>query len=297
MYTEALTGVCETAEKKVRHLSENPLGYLTAAMLAGVYVGVGVCLAFIVGGPLSAAHSPFLKVLMGGSFAVALSLVVFAGAELFTGNNMVLAVGWWTRKNSILDMHRLWLLSWGGNLLGAALLAVLLYYSAVLNGAEELALVQKIAAKKMTLAPMVLLTRGILCNWLVCLAVWCVYRMKSETGKLIMIFWCLYAFVAAGFEHSVANMTLLTLSLLQPHSAAVSVIGMGYNLLWVTVGNILGGAIFVGGAYWIANHGIQSAQALETEIEPTPEKRYGAQPAYQKTPTLSVHGSSQVSAN
>ena len=172
-----------------------------------------------------------------------------------------MAIGWWRGKSTFGNLLAIWGLSWLGNLLGAVLLAVLLLYSTVLNPTSGAApqnpgylLLQELAAKKMSLAPLALFTRGILCNWLVCLAVWCTYRMQSESGKLIMIFWCLYAFVAAGFEHSVANMTLFSLALLQPHTAAVSWGGMGYNLLWVSLGNALGGALLVGGAYWAGAH-------------------------------------------
>jgi formate/nitrite transporter FocA (FNT family) len=105
-----------------------------------------------------------------------------------------------------------------------------------------------------------------------------------------MIFWCLYAFVAAGFEHSVANMTLLTLALLQPHSAAVSVVGMGYNLLWVTIGNIIGGAVFVGGAYWVANRGLQTTTAAEAQLNTS----LVDQPAYAGS---AAPGSGQASAH
>jgi len=78
-------------------------------------------------------------------------------------------------------------------------------------------------------------------------------KIKSETAKLIMIFWCLFAFISSGFEHCVANMTLLSLGLLLPHSAEISLAGFGYNLTWVTLGNIVGGALFVGMAYWLAS--------------------------------------------
>lgn len=254
MYASTLGTVAEVAAKKVAYLRKNPLGYLISAMLAGAYVGVGVFLVFAIGGPMKEAGSPWMKIMMGGSFAVALSLVIFAGAELFTGNNMTLAVGWWRGTNSFGQLLAIWGASWFGNLLGAVLLAIMLFYSSALNGRETASLIQAIAEKKMHHTILELFFCGILCNWLVCLGVWCSYRMQSEIGKLVMIFWCLYAFVATGFEHSVANMTLLTLALLQPHTAAVTCAGMGYNLLWVSLGNAVGGALFVGGAYWLAGH-------------------------------------------
>ena len=105
----------------------------------------------------------------------------------------------------------------------------------------------------MSLPPLVLFLRGILCNVLVCLAVWCGFRCKSDSGKLIMTFWCLYAFFTCGFEHSVANMTVLTLGLLNPAGMAVSLSGYGYNLLWVTLGNIVGAVLFLAIPYGIAS--------------------------------------------
>src|SRR5438552_2010037 len=95
----------------------------------------------------------------------------------------------------------------------------------------------------------------VLCNWLVCLAIWMSARVNSDSAKCIVIFWCLLAFIASGFEHSVANMTLLGLSLVGNHPATVSVGGFGWNLLWVTLGNIVGGAVFVAGAYQVSTHG------------------------------------------
>lgn len=97
---------------------------------------------------------------------------------------------------------------------------------------------------------MELFLKGLLCNMLGCLAVWCAVKLKEETAKLIMIFWCLFAFITTGFEHSVANMTLLTTALLIPHTAAISISGLVHNLIWVTLGNFVGGVVFIGAAYW-----------------------------------------------
>ena len=101
------------------------------------------------------------------------------------------------------------------------------------------------AMAKMSAAPVQLFTRGILCNMLVCIAVWCGFRCKNEVAKLIMIFWCLLAFFTTGFEHSVANMTVLTYALINPAGQAVTIGGWFYNLILVTLGNMVGGIVFV----------------------------------------------------
>jgi nitrite transporter NirC len=253
MTEDTIVAAGEAALSKAGFLRSHPLGYLLLSAMAGIYVGFGIVLIFAIGAPLLATNSPMAKLAMGASFGIALSLVIFAGSELFTGNNLIMTVGVLRRTVSPAALAAIWLVSFGGNLLGSLGLAWLVAKSGVLAGAPHLAIIEKTAITKMSLPFGTLFVRGVLCNWLVCLAVWTAMRSKSESGKLIMIFWCLFAFIAAGFEHSVANMTLLGLALLQPHSALVSVAGFMHNMVPVTLGNIVGGGLFVGGAYWLAN--------------------------------------------
>ena len=112
-----------------------------------------------------------------------------------------------------------------------------------------------------------LLALFVLCNWLVCLALWMSARVDSDIAKCAVIFWCLLAFIASGFEHSVANMTLLGLALAGHHPETVSIAGFAWNLGWVTLGNVIGGALFVGGAYYVSTYGFPRpalAQAAAT---------------------------------
>jgi nitrite transporter len=257
MTETTLVAAAEAAKTKAAFLRSHPLGYFILSALAGIYVGFGIVLIFAIGAPLLAANSPVAKLAMGASFGIALSLVIIAGAELFTGNNMVMTIGMLRGSASPLALGAVWLVSFVGNLLGSLALAWLVAKSGVLAAAPHQAIIEKTVAGKMSLPAGALFFRAVLCNWLVCLAVWCAMRSSSEAGKLIMIFWCLFAFIGAGFEHSVANMTLLGIALFQPHGAAVSVAGFVHNLEWVTLGNIVGGALFVGGAYWLANQRLQ----------------------------------------
>ncbi len=257
MTEDSVGEAASVAETKVAYLRNNPLGYLVLSMLAGVYVGFGIVLIFAIGAPLIAANSPAAKLAMGASFGIALSLVIVAGAELFTGNNMFMTIGLLRRTVSPSGLALVWVFSFAGNLLGALGLAWLVARSGVFGGAPHLAVIENAVSTKMQLPFDTLFYRGLLCNWLVCLAVWTALRSKSEAGKLVMIFWCLFAFIAAGFEHSVANMTLLAIGLLQPHGAGVSMAGFVHNMVPVTLGNIAGGGIFVGGAYWLANTGLR----------------------------------------
>jgi len=249
MFKEEINKITETAEKKMRYMQASPWGYLVLSALAGIYVGFGIILIFSIGGPIHAGAGPFLKLVMGASFGIALSLVIFAGSELFTGNNMVLLVGSLQNKIPTGLVMKSWLLCYLGNLIGSVLLAWMMFHADSLAESSK-NLVLQVSSMKMNTGAKELFIRGILCNWLVCLAVWLAVKIKSEAAKLIMIFWCLFAFISSGFEHCVANMTLLSLGLLLPHGAEISLAGFGYNLTWVTLGNIVGGALFVGMAYW-----------------------------------------------
>lgn len=241
------------AQAKADALKATPLGYFILSALAGVYVGFGIVLIFAIGAPFSAASHPATKLVMGASFGVALALVIFAGSELFTGNTMVMTIGVLKGKVSPFSLGGVWIVSFAGNLAGSMALAWLVMKSGALGGAPQLGFVQKTVETKMNMDAGDLFFRAILCNWLVCLAVWSAMRTQNDAAKLIMIFWCLFAFIGAGFEHSVANMTLLTVGVLQSHPDTISWGGMVHNLVPVTLGNIVGGALFVGGAYWLAS--------------------------------------------
>jgi nitrite transporter NirC len=190
---------------------------------------------------------------MGCAFGVALSLVVICGAELFTGNNMVMTAGMTCRTVSVPDALKLWLLCWVGNLLGGILLSIFFFLTDLDTGAT-LDAITSAAAAKMTARPVALFMRGVLCNILVCLAVWSGFRSQSDAGKLIMVFWCLLAFFATGFEHSIANMTVLTVALLdRAGNTSITLPGYCYNLALVTLGNMAGGILLVGCPYYIGS--------------------------------------------
>ncbi|MCE5276525.1 MAG: formate/nitrite transporter family protein [Planctomycetaceae bacterium] len=245
---QAVDNLAELAVTKIRTLDSSPARVFVSAMLAGVYVGFGIVLIFSIGAPLQAAGSPAVRLAMGASFGVALTLVIFAGSELFTGNNMIMTIGCLRRRIGWGQMMRAWTVCYAGNLAGSLALAALMAMSGLSRGAVG-EFVTATAAAKMSAPAAELFARGVLCNMLVCLAIWTASRTKSDAAKLGLIFWCLFAFIGSGFEHSIANMTLLGWSLLIPHGPAVSWAGLAANLIPVTAGNILGGAFFVGAAY------------------------------------------------
>ena len=250
MFNEEFDKVAGAAKAKSDLLKNNKLGYFVSAMLAGIFVGMAIMLIFTIGGLLTAAESPATKIVMGISFGGALSLVVFAGSELFTGNNFVMAVGSLNKSLSWVDTIKVWIVSFIGNLVGSILAGYMFYLTGLAKGPVG-EFIANTAATKMSLPAQELFFRGLFCNILVCLAVWCTFRCKDDVSKLIMIFWCLFIFITAGFEHSVANMTLLTIGLLSPGTAAVSIAGYIYNIGVVTLGNMIGGIFFVAIPYYL----------------------------------------------
>ena len=250
MFNEEFDKVAGAAKAKSDLLKNNKLGYFVSAMLAGIFVGMAIMLIFTIGGLLTAAESPATKIVMGISFGGALSLVVFAGSELFTGNNFVMAVGSLNKSLSWVDTIKVWIVSFIGNLVGSILAGYMFYLTGLAKGPVG-EFIANTAATKMSLPAQELFFRGLFCNILVCLAVWCSFRCKDDVSKLIMIFWCLFIFITAGFEHSVANMTLLTIGLLSPGTAAVSIAGYIYNIGVVTLGNMIGGIFFVAIPYYL----------------------------------------------
>ena len=250
MFLETVDQFAGVAAAKAAFLRRSPLGFWISAMMAGAYIGLGVILIFSVGNSVDAGIRP---VVMGVSFGIALTLVIFAGSDLFNAHTMFMTFGWLRGRTAMREVLTCWIGSWAGNLAGSFLLAaVFVAGGGGLALAGKAPLILNVAADKMNAPALELVARAALCNWLACLAVWSSARMTSDAAKCIAIFGCVYAFFASGFEHSVANMTLLSIALLAPHPATVSLTGFGWNLLWVTLGNLLSGAGIMGLGYFIA---------------------------------------------
>jgi len=240
---EEINEVAVRAKEKVTMLKTDFVKYLISSILAGFYVGLGIAFVYTCGGML--AGTPYVKIAMGALFAVSLSLIVMAGAELFTGNNMYMTIGVIKKTVSIADALKLWAVCYAGNLIGALLLAFMYHATGLADINPEIgALIVSTSSAKMIIPIFPLFMRGILCNIFVCAAVWCCVRMKSESGKLIVIFWCMFAFVTTGYEHSIANMSLLVLGLLNKSGESITMLGCFYNIGIATIGNIAGGALF-----------------------------------------------------
>lgn len=227
-------------------LKKNPLGYLMSSVMAGLFIGLGCVMMGIVNASL--VGSPAQKLTSGIVFSVGLCLVTLAGAELFTGNNFVMTVGAIKKTVSWAQVAKVWIVCYIGNLIGSIITAVLFVGTGLGNGAAGEFFVNAAAAKAVG-TPVNLFAKGILCNILVCLAVWCATRLKSEGAKIAMNFCCVGTFVTCGFEHSVANMTFFSAAMML--SPTVTLGGFMYNLLIVTLGNMVGGIVFVALPYYL----------------------------------------------
>jgi nitrite transporter NirC len=258
MYTEAVQALADQAAAKLNHQRISLLSHLVRSMLAGMYVGAAIVLIFTVGGLLSTAVPGTERIAMGVCFGGALTIVIFAGSELFTGSNLVLTLGVLSRKATVRDLASNWVWTWVGNLLGSVLLAAMAVQSGVLDPVRVFVL--KVVNLKMNLPADQLFLRAILANWLVCLGVWMAVRIKSEAARVLMIWWCMFTFITCAYEHSIANMCGLMLGLLLDHASfpGITVEGYAYNLGLSTLGNIVGGALFVAGMYWLGSPGART---------------------------------------
>ncbi|SDG67530.1 formate/nitrite transporter family protein [Desulfosporosinus hippei] len=238
------------------------------AILAGAFI------AFAAEGSNMAAFNLFAKpetyglgkVLAGAIFGTGLMMVVLAGGELFTGNTLILG-GVLDGKVKFKDMLKNWFFVYCGNFIGAILLAYMMVHSGLYNsGANVLGGVTiKIASYKVGLPFMSAFYLGVMCNMLVCLAVWMAYGAKDMVGKILAIFFPIWLFITSGFEHSIANMYYIPAGILakanpswvtESHLGSQALANLNWgtfvinNLVPVTLGNIVGGSFFVAGVYW-----------------------------------------------
>ncbi|MNS11104.1 putative formate transporter 1 [compost metagenome] len=240
---------------------------LVLAILAGAFIAFGAIFFTTV---TAGSTLPYgvTKLLGGIAFSLGLVLVIVGGAELFTGNNLIV-MAWANKKISSSQILKNWFLVYVGNMAGAQFIAVLLFFSRqylFASGTVGINILN-IAKAKCELGFIQALVLGILCNILVCLAVWLCFSSQSVSGKIISIVFPITAFVASGFEHSIANMYFIPEAILLLYNGDTEFLALAnstsqnydsvtwgnylfHNLLPVTIGNIIGGAVLVGLVYW-----------------------------------------------
>lgn len=256
----------KVSDSSIEKANSNFARLFILAVLAGAYIAFGGQASAMVSFNLTAYPETFGigKLVSATVFPVGLMMVLLCGAELFTGNNLML-VGLADKKIKLSGMLRNWCIVYIGNFAGALLIALLINYSGLLESGGGLlgAVTVKTAAAKTCLGFGRAFVLGIMCNWLVCLAVWMATGAQATVGKIFSVFFCIGLFVLSGFEHSVANMYFIPAGILaSSNDMFVQLLGTDItnltvadfllgNLLPVTLGNIVGGGLFVGMTYWI----------------------------------------------
>jgi formate/nitrite transporter len=256
---EIAESISESGISKVK----KPFSKLFAlSFLAGVYISFGGLMMTVVSQDTSSFIGVGLTSLISGLvFSLGLILVVIGGAELFTGNTLI-TISFLNGKINLKNLARNWVIVYFGNFIGSLFIVCLLFFSAtfLVNNGTLGVRAFVIASGKITINPLTCFFRGILANWLVCLGVWLAASAKDTLGKISAVIFPITAFVAAGFEHSVANMYIIPAGVVARSIPIVAEKTLNYpeitfsgfvsNMISVTLGNIIGGAIFVGGIYW-----------------------------------------------
>lgn len=228
--------------RKVTLLQTDPRRYMVRSILAGMYLAIVVFVYW------SLAHNlhdtSFGKVIASAFFGVGLTIIVFTNAELFTSNNMYLAVSSAEGHTSWVETGILWAVCYFGNLVGSLVIAGLLYAAGSLGDLPADHALYSGAVHKAHQAAGVIFVKGILANWVVCLAVRLALRCKEDLAKIAVMILVVFIFLYLGFEHSIANMGTFSMSLLGHGELTVS--DALFNLTFSTLGNIVGGALFLG---------------------------------------------------
>lgn len=240
MFNKELDSFSNAAVKKYTLAKKSPFQYITSAIIAGFFIVVATILSNVTSAVFYKSSPEIAKFLGSFLFSIAIILIVFLGGELFTGNNMTMAFGLYNKKVKFGNACRVWLISYIGNFIGAFILGGLF----VLSGCARDILTDyytSIIPPKLELDPLTLFIRGLLCNYLVCLAVFIGTKMETEIGKIAVIFCVITTFVISGFEHCIANMGTFTI-------AGFLLGGLPFeqvlkSFIFVTIGNMVGGVI------------------------------------------------------
>lgn len=232
-----------------------PLRFLTRAAMAGVFIFVGALISVLSAAWFYSESAGVSKLLGASTFSIALILIVLLGGELFTGSNLVMGVALYEGRVKIADVLRVWVLCYIGNFVGVLVLSLLFAGSGASRDVVS-AYLAIIVPGKLTAPWYILLLKGVLCNFLVCLGVFGGFKLKSELGKAMVIICVITTFVLSGLEHSIANMAYFSLYTLMVDTAHIP--AMGWNMLWATLGNILGGAVLLGLPLWYSAENVKA---------------------------------------
>ena len=247
---EQLVSIASSNAEKKSKYSFSQISVL--GFFGGAFIALGGLLALVVGGsmPGIAAENPgIVKLIFGALFPLGLILVVIVGAELFTGNTSYFASSVLARKVNTTHLIRNWGLVYLWNFVGAVFVAYFIAYIPEILKGDQVDFLDKIAIAKVSQSWIAAFMKGIACNWLVSLAMWAAISAQDVTGKILGMWFPVMAFVAMGMEHSIANQFFIPLAIFEGSSVTWTQFLID-NLVPVTLGNIVGGGVLVGGLYW-----------------------------------------------
>ncbi|MDP4087406.1 MAG: formate/nitrite transporter family protein [Bacillota bacterium] len=253
METKPLLEVEKLALKKLNIFKQSLLRYISRSILASMFIGFGVIVAFKTGNFFYLVHSPFAYPMAALTFGAAIILIAFGGGDLFTGNTFYYMHAALRKKMNWSQVFKLLVFSYIGNILGAIAFAFLIYTTGLFEQPDASTFLMAVVEKKLHAPILQLFFRGILCNWLVCLAFFIPMSFKESGAKMFSMMLFVFCFFISGYEHSIANMCSFAIALVLHHPGAISFYGVIRNLIPVTIGNLVGGEFMMGIMYFYAN--------------------------------------------
>lgn len=242
MFTRDIKVMSEAAVGKYQVAKNKTWKYLARSVMAGFFLVIAIILSFSTAAVLFPKYPDIARVVNAVCFSIGISLIVFLGGELFTGNNLIMALGVYENRITWRNSLRVWIISYIGNFIGVFILGFIFVKS---RASYDILTdyLRPIVEAKLSIPTVELFLRGVLCNFIVCIAILISFRMKSESGKILIMFWLIFTFVIAGLEHSIANMGIFSIGYFMfgglPLGLAVK------NLVFVSLGNLIGGAFLL----------------------------------------------------
>lgn len=253
METKALLEVEKLAMKKLKIFEQSRVRYLSRAVLASMFIGFGVIVAFKTGNLFYLINSPLAYPMAALTFGAAIILIAFGGGDLFTGNTFYYTFSALRNRMKWQQVFHLLLYSYIGNIIGASVFAFLIYATGLFETTESTTFLMSVVDHKLHASIPQLFFRGILCNWLVCLAFFIPMSFVENGAKMFSMMLFVFCFFISGYEHSIANMCTFAIALVHQHPETISVAGMIRNLIPVTIGNLIGGELMMAIMYYYAN--------------------------------------------
>ncbi|SET63752.1 nitrite transporter NirC [Oceanobacillus limi] len=253
MEAEPLLKIEKLALARQDLFQTSSLIYLLRAVLASMFIGFGVIVAFRTGNFFFVEQSPIAFPIAAITFGVAIILIAYGGGDLFTGDTFYYTFAALRKKMTWKVVGQMWAYSYVGNIIGAIFFAVLISITGLFQDESVNSFLLTIAENKTQFSTTELLFRGILCNWLVCLAFFLPMGMKGDGTKIFIMVFLVFCFFISGYEHSIANMCTFAISYVIDDPSSVTFQGIIHNLIPVTIGNLIGGGGFMAWMYFYAN--------------------------------------------